>query len=107
MLLNRLPNSMISEQIVAHRSLTDEFVTLESQLKMVNHPKDHSIQPPFDSTASPSDGPENKGASQESCGTKQNPVAERRGQTSSGITPVLSYWYAMALSRATRRAIGG
>src|SRR5437867_1229249 len=28
-------------------------------------------------------------------------------QTASGITPVFAYWYAMALRRAMRRAMGG
>ncbi len=57
----------------------------------MNRLEDRAVQSPADPSASASYCPESEAAGEDSRDTQQNPVANRKSQTASGILPVLSY----------------
>ncbi len=95
------------EKCLANDLLADQLVAVDVDPETMDGADHCLIDAPPDGVAGASNGPESDTTDEDGRQGDQRPFTDGQGQTSSGITPVFPYWYAMAFRRAMRTGIGG
>jgi hypothetical protein len=82
----------VAQQLLPDGPLAHELVPVQPRPELVQGAEHRPLEAAADGLSGASDCPERESACQERRNGEQRPVQGRQGQTSSGMTPVFSYW---------------
>jgi hypothetical protein len=82
----------VVQQLLSDGASAHELVAVESDTELMHGAQDGAVEPVTDGPARPADGPQREAGGEERRHSQEQPIEQGEDQTSSGRTPVFSYW---------------